>query len=143
MNSHCRKRRLVSYFINGTRTVQLCSSSFSLHLEPSTPSPIEGCSANWRGTLIMNSNLAYWIAFGPHGPRELPPPGEWWKLLGGTAIGVGVSFIIFLLIRTQARPPPGTMNQQYQEATNEYLKVRSQFLSTSGYASVYFLFYFS
>ena len=37
--------------------------------------------------------------------------------------GVGVSFIVFLLIRTQAGPAPGTMNKEYQEATNEYLKV--------------------
>ena len=38
-------------------------------------------------------------------------------------LGVGVSFVIFLLIRTQARPAPGTMNKEYQEMTNEYLKV--------------------
>ena len=37
--------------------------------------------------------------------------------------GVGISFIVFLLIRTQAGPAPGTMNKEYQEATNEYLKV--------------------
>lgn len=38
-------------------------------------------------------------------------------------IAVGISGVIFLLIRSQAGPPPGTMNQQYQEMTNEYLKV--------------------
>jgi len=66
---------------------------------------------------------AYWIAFGPHGPRALPPPGESWSIFGYTMLGIGVSFVIFLLIRTQARPPPKTMNAQYQEMTNEYLKV--------------------
>ena len=67
--------------------------------------------------------LAYWIAFGPHGPRALPPPGEGKLIFWYTAIAVGISGVIFFLIRSQARPAPGTMNQQYQEMTNEYLKV--------------------
>lgn len=36
---------------------------------------------------------------------------------------VGVSFILFWGIRQLARPAPGTMNAQYQEMTNQYLKV--------------------
>ena len=40
-----------------------------------------------------------------------------------TAIGVGVSFVIFVTIRAFAGPAPSTMNKEYQEATNEYLKV--------------------
>jgi cytochrome c oxidase subunit 4 len=67
---------------------------------------------------------AYYIAFGAHGPRALPPPGEGWKVAAYTAIGVGVSFVIFATIRHFARPAPDTMNKEYQEATNEYLKVR-------------------
>ncbi|KAL9108982.1 MAG: hypothetical protein Q9187_008226 [Circinaria calcarea] len=66
--------------------------------------------------------VAYWIAFGPHGPRALPPPGEGWKVFNYTMIGVGVSFIIFMLERTQARGAPRTMTKEYQEMTNEYLK---------------------
>lgn len=41
-----------------------------------------------------------------------------------TMLGIGVSFLIFWAIRTQARPAPRTMNAQYQEMTNEYLRVR-------------------
>lgn len=37
--------------------------------------------------------------------------------------GVGISFVIFWVIRQFARPAPGTMTAQYQEMTNEYLKV--------------------
>ena len=70
------------------------------------------------------SSLAYWIAFGPHGPRALPPPGENWHIFGYTMLGIGISFIIFVGIRSMARPAPGTMTAQYQEMTNEYLKVR-------------------
>jgi hypothetical protein len=41
-----------------------------------------------------------------------------------TAIGVGVSFVIFATIRSFAKSAPESMNKEYQEATNEYLKVR-------------------
>lgn len=66
---------------------------------------------------------AYWIAFGPHGPRALPPPGENWMVFRWTMYGVGISFVIFWIIRQFARPAPGTMTAEYQEMTNEYLKV--------------------
>jgi cytochrome c oxidase subunit 4 len=54
----------------------------------------------------------------------LPPPGEGWKVLSYTLIGVAVSFGIFAFARMMARPPPATMTKEYQEMTNEYLKVR-------------------
>jgi hypothetical protein len=38
-----------------------------------------------------------------------------------------VSLGLFSLIRMGAGPAPGTMNKEYQEATNEYLKVRSPY----------------
>jgi hypothetical protein len=69
------------------------------------------------------AQTAYYIAFGAHGPRALPPPGEGWKVAAYTAIGVGVSFLLFVGIRTFARGSPSTMNKEWQEATNEYLKV--------------------
>lgn len=37
---------------------------------------------------------------------------------------LGISVVIFCLIRLVARPAPSTMNKEYQEATNEYLRVR-------------------
>lgn len=43
-----------------------------------------------------------------------------------TALGVGVSFALFVGIRLLAKPSPNTMTKEYQEATNEYLKVRLQ-----------------
>lgn len=66
---------------------------------------------------------AWWIAFGPHGPRALAPPGEWTKVWLYTAIGVGISFAVFWGIHLMARPPPRSMTKEWQEATNEYLKV--------------------
>ena len=67
--------------------------------------------------------LEYWIAFGPHGPRSVPPPGEAARVFWYTMAGVGISAVIFFLIRTQAADPPKTMTKEYQLQTNEYLKV--------------------
>lgn len=72
--------------------------------------------------------IAYWIAFGPHGPRSLPPPGEKTKIFAYTMIGIGVAAVIFFSIGAFARPPPHTMTKEWQEATNEYLKVRHKIL---------------
>ena len=68
--------------------------------------------------------IAWWIAFGPHGPRADAPPGEWTKVFLYTAGGVGISVALFFIIHSFARPPPRTMTKEWQEATNEYLKVR-------------------
>ncbi|CAL8579495.1 Cytochrome c oxidase subunit 5B, mitochondrial [Xanthoria parietina] len=79
---------------------------------------------NWHEMTLQEKKAAYWIAFGPHGPRSLPPPGEGKKIFWYTMLGVGVSGVIFLLIRTQSRPAPKTMTAQYQAMTNEYLKAQ-------------------
>jgi cytochrome c oxidase subunit 4 len=71
---------------------------------------------------------AYYIAFGPHGPRALPPPGEGKKIFGYTIIGLLISFGVFTFARMMARPPPATMTKEYQEKTNEYLRVRTPYL---------------
>lgn len=88
-----------------------------------------------RFMISRNTNhqhiTAYWIAFGPHGPRALPPPGEGKKVFFYTAIGVGVSFALFAFIRMFAGPEPHTMTKEWQEASNEYLKVRPCPLSPS------------
>lgn len=71
---------------------------------------------------------AYYIAFGAHGPRAGTPPGEGFKVFSYVIAGVAVSFALFCAIRMGAGPAPGTMNKEYQEATNEYLKVCFHFL---------------
>jgi hypothetical protein len=69
------------------------------------------------------TSTAYWIAFGPHGPRALPEPGENWKVFGYTMIGLGVSLVLFLALRAGAGPAPQSMTKEWQEATNERLRV--------------------
>jgi cytochrome c oxidase subunit 4 len=67
---------------------------------------------------------AWWIAFGPHGPRAEAPPGEWTRVSLYSGIGLAISAVLFLVIHSFSRPPPRTMTKEWQEATNEYLKVR-------------------
>jgi len=67
--------------------------------------------------------LAYFIAFGPHGPRAEAPPGEGVKVFKGVAVALIISSLLFFGVRSAAGPPPKTMSKEWQEATNEYLKV--------------------
>lgn len=69
-------------------------------------------------------STAYWIAFGPHGPRAVDPPGTNARVAWGVAIGLGVSFGLFAIVRFFAKPVPYTMSQEYQEQSNEFLIVR-------------------
>nr|POF17561.1 cytochrome c oxidase polypeptide 5, mitochondrial [Quercus suber] len=79
---------------------------------------------DWNELTLQEKKAAYWIAFGPHGPRALPPPGENTKIFLYTMIGVGAAAVIFGVTRSFAREPPRTMTKEWQEASNEYLKVR-------------------
>ncbi|KAF4625045.1 hypothetical protein G7Y89_g13126 [Cudoniella acicularis] len=83
---------------------------------------------NWAELTLQEKKAAYYIAFGAHGPRAVAPPGEGWKVAGYTVLGIGVSFAIFVALRLFAGPSPGTMNKEYQEATNEYLRAQLRFM---------------
>lgn len=73
---------------------------------------------------------AYWIAFGPHGPRAVDPPGTNARIAWGVAVGLAASFAIFAAIRSFAKPEPYTMSKEYQEASNELLIVSQRTDST-------------
>ena len=67
--------------------------------------------------------IAYYIAFGNHGPRAVTPPGEGMQVFIRVVGALVVSFVIFATVRMFAGPAPSTMNKEWQEATNEYLRV--------------------
>lgn len=46
-------------------------------------------------------------------------------MAGGIVVGLVATLVIFVLMRAAAKPAPHTMNKEWQEAANEYLKVRS------------------
>ena len=76
--------------------------------------------------LTCVSCTAYYIAFGPHGPRRPPPPDEGRKVFFLSAAVIAAAVGVFSLTRLFANPVrPRTMTKEWQEATEEYMKVRS------------------
>ncbi|KAM0420717.1 hypothetical protein ACHAPT_011499 [Fusarium lateritium] len=77
---------------------------------------------NWKELTLQEQKAAYWIAFGPHGPRAVDPPGTNARVAWGVVVGLAVSVGLFGLVRLVAKPVPYTMSQEYQEESNEFLK---------------------
>jgi hypothetical protein len=77
--------------------------------------------------LTTRFSAAYYIAFGPHGPRRPPPPGEGRQVFFISAGCIAAAFTLFAFTRMFANPVrPRTMTKEWQEASEEYLKVRYQ-----------------
>jgi len=77
---------------------------------------------NWNELTVQEKKAAYYIAFGAHGPRALPPPGENTKVFVYTLVGVLAAGALFVGTRSFARGSPRTMTKEWQEASNEYFK---------------------
>ncbi|KAL0940653.1 Cytochrome c oxidase polypeptide 5, mitochondrial [Colletotrichum truncatum] len=76
----------------------------------------------WSELTLNEKKAAYWIAFGPHGPRAGPAPGENSRVFWGVIASIAASLALFGTARLFAGPPPDTMTKEYQEASNEFLK---------------------
>ncbi|KAF2633460.1 COX4-domain-containing protein [Macroventuria anomochaeta] len=80
---------------------------------------------DWKELTLQEKKAAYFIAFGPHGPRRPPPPDEGRKVL---FLSVAVCFgalAVFTFTRMFASPiRPRTMTKEWQEATEEYMKAQ-------------------
>jgi len=75
---------------------------------------------NWKELSIDEKKAAYYVAFGPHGPRTpVSQPGELFKVFLGTTALVGVAFGLFVSFKSFAAPPPKTRTKEWEEATNE------------------------
>ncbi|KAF8967326.1 cytochrome c oxidase subunit IV-domain-containing protein [Flammula alnicola] len=78
---------------------------------------------DWKDLSIDEKKAAYYVAFGPHGPRTpTSQPGDNLKVFLSTMALVGVSAAIYLGIQASAPAPPKTMNKEWQEASNERAK---------------------
>ncbi|KAK2873239.1 Cytochrome c oxidase subunit 5 [Arthroderma sp. PD_2] len=75
---------------------------------------------DWKSMTLQEKRAAYWIAFGPHGPRAETPKGEGMKIFVQIMKYVVISAGVFYATRLLAQPPPKTMTKEWQEATNEY-----------------------
>ncbi|KAL4807848.1 cytochrome c oxidase subunit IV-domain-containing protein [Aspergillus unguis] len=75
---------------------------------------------DWHQMTLQEKKAAYWIAFGPHGPRSQPPKGEGLRIFGKVVQYCAVSVAVFYLVHAFAKPQPKTMSKEWQEASNEY-----------------------
>jgi cytochrome c oxidase subunit 4 len=70
-------------------------------------------------------DIAYYIAFGAHGPRAQSPKGEGWRIFGKVVQLTAASVAIFYAVHAFAGKQPATMSKEWQEASNEYALVIS------------------
>ncbi|KZT19308.1 cytochrome c oxidase subunit IV [Neolentinus lepideus HHB14362 ss-1] len=78
---------------------------------------------DWKELSIDEKKAAYYVAFGPHGPRApINPPGSGVKIAFGTFALIATSGLIYYGVRQLGGPPPKTMTREWQEASNERAK---------------------
>ncbi|KAK4684144.1 cytochrome c oxidase subunit 4, partial [Tremellales sp. Uapishka_1] len=78
---------------------------------------------DWKELSIDEKKAAYFVAFGPHGPRTpINTPGNSMRVFLGTIAACLTGFGVFSFARSQAAPPPQSMTREHQEASNEYMK---------------------
>ncbi|KAH7107689.1 cytochrome c oxidase subunit V [Auriculariales sp. MPI-PUGE-AT-0066] len=82
---------------------------------------------DWKSLSSDEKKAAYYIAFGPHGPRTpTNPPGTSTKVFLATMGAIGVAGAVFLFFRSLAPPAPRTMTREWQEETNRIALERKQ-----------------
>lgn len=80
----------------------------------------------WQELTPAEKKAAYYISFGEWGPRKpLHSPSDRAKVFWGTIIGLAAGVGLFAVIRSFAADGPTTMNRQWQEASDEYLKSKN------------------
>ncbi|GAA5884027.1 hypothetical protein JCM16303_001365 [Sporobolomyces ruberrimus] len=76
---------------------------------------------DWKELSLDEKKASYYVAFGPHGPRE-PIQAEAGKTIAGVVAAVAVGGIIFYALRRGGAETPKTVSKEWQEAANEMLK---------------------
>lgn len=80
----------------------------------------------WQELTPAEKKAAYYISFGEWGPRKpLYGPGDKNKVFWGVVIGLAAGTALFAGVRSLAAPGPTTLNRQWQEASDEYLKSKN------------------
>ncbi|VDB82753.1 unnamed protein product [Peniophora sp. CBMAI 1063] len=78
---------------------------------------------NWKELSLAEKKAAYYVSFGPHGPRApINPPGTTLKVALGVTGLLAATGVVWFTTRSLAPPPPKTMSKEWQEASNERAK---------------------
>ncbi|KAE8210050.1 hypothetical protein CF319_g3722 [Tilletia indica] len=71
---------------------------------------------DWKELSLDEKKAAYFISFGPHGPRKpVVQPGQGIRTFIGVAVSVAASIAVFYGFRSLAAAPPKTLTTEYQE----------------------------
>ncbi|KAG6866146.1 hypothetical protein C0991_008099 [Blastosporella zonata] len=74
---------------------------------------------DWTILSLDEKKAAYYVAFGPHGPRTpVSQPGDALKIFFWTMTLVAVGGGLFATARAFAPPPPKTITKEWEEASN-------------------------
>ncbi|ORY44277.1 cytochrome c oxidase subunit IV-domain-containing protein [Leucosporidium creatinivorum] len=73
---------------------------------------------DWKELSLDEKKASYYVAFGPHGPRE-PIAASGTSTLAGVAVAVAVAGGLFAIVRSLGQEKPKTMTKEWQEAANE------------------------
>lgn len=80
----------------------------------------------WQELTPAEKKAAYYISFGEWGPRKpLYGPGDRGRVFWGTMAGLAAGVGIFAVVRSLAPAPPESMNREWQEKSDEYLKSKN------------------
>ncbi|PPR02200.1 hypothetical protein CVT24_011427 [Panaeolus cyanescens] len=75
---------------------------------------------DWKELSIDEKKAAYYVAFGPHGPRApTSQPGDNLKILLAVTGLVGASTVLWAIAKHYGNGPAKTMTKEWQEASNE------------------------
>ncbi|KAL0576018.1 Cytochrome c oxidase subunit 5B, mitochondrial [Marasmius crinis-equi] len=75
---------------------------------------------DWKELSVDEKKAAYYVSFGPHGPRApSSKPGDGYKIFASVAGLVGVTAALMAVIRSFGSETPKTLSKEWQEATNE------------------------
>ncbi|KAI9636050.1 cytochrome c oxidase subunit V [Dioszegia hungarica] len=82
---------------------------------------------DWKELSVDEKKAAYFVAFGPHGPRApTMPEGNTQKVFLYTAAAVAAAFGLFTFARSRAKGPAPTVTREYQEQMTEYMRSQNQ-----------------
>ncbi|KAH9900908.1 cytochrome c oxidase subunit IV-domain-containing protein [Cubamyces lactineus] len=75
---------------------------------------------DWKTLSVDEKKAAYYVAFGPHGPRApVDAPGAGPKIFLGVTGLIVAAGALFYAIRASAPAPPKTLSKEWEEAENE------------------------
>ncbi|KAF8147565.1 cytochrome c oxidase subunit IV-domain-containing protein [Crassisporium funariophilum] len=75
---------------------------------------------DWTSLSLDEKKAAYYVAFGPHGPRApTSQPGDGLKITLATTALVGLAGLLFYGIKSMSPAPPKSLTKEWQEASNE------------------------